>query len=118
MLLRTFFHSYHAKKATSMGAISDYDQFCEDAFLNRKYDPYLVRRSDVERYRENNQLEFAWFMIIDSHPQWWYAPYIGFEFLGLLPGKYGSRDIKPTRSIGHTKIVLGRGILPSHLIML
>lgn len=96
----------------------DYDQFCEDADLNKRHYPYLMRRDEVASHRENEQLEFAWFMIIDSHPDWWYAPYVGFEFLGLLPGKYGSRDIRPARSIGHTKIIKGRGILPSHLIML
>lgn len=41
---------------------------------------------------------------------WWYNQFIGIQFLGLFPGKYGYRDVRVTRSIGHTKIICGRGI--------
>jgi hypothetical protein len=86
-------------------------EFCEAAMLNSISNTYLKTRSDVQRHRKDGQLEFGWVRITScQHEWWWYHKFIGLEFLVLFPGLYGCRDVRPTRSIGHTKILVGNGI--------
>lgn len=89
----------------------EYEAFCEEAMLNKKHDPYVRSRDSITGHYNDGMLEFGMFEIIScQHPEWWYNRFIGIQFLGLFPGKYGARDVHPTRSIGHTRIVWGNGI--------
>lgn len=89
----------------------DYECFCEEAMLNKKHEPYLKRRDSILSNYKDGVLEFGMFEIVScQHQDWWYNRFIGVKFLGLFPGKYGARDVRPTRYIGHTKILYGNGI--------
>jgi len=104
------------KRVQSLPHIEAVSDFCEKANLNRTDSLYLKKR---DRLTGRNPLEFGWFRISYSEGWEWWTPYIGIEFLGLFPGKYGYQDrVSTCRCVGHTKIVVGNDILFNHLTLL
>lgn len=115
--------------------LSLFDRFAEAAMLNGKYDPWMKSRKEVEGRFKDGCIRFAEFYILPTYtstlPYWWY-PFEGVTFLGILPDFEGwqkpwvpgerwtrpADEVQPCRIIGKTKIVRGPGILISDLVML
>lgn len=107
------------KRVSDMPRIDAVSAFCEDADLNRTDSLYLKRREEVMRMGGLDHLSFGYFHIAYSEGWEWWTPYIGIEFLGLFPGKYGYKDeIRVSRAVGRTKIAYGRGIPFKYLTLL
>jgi hypothetical protein len=92
---------------TSIAAF--YDDFCEAASLNKSHSPYKRRSEDGT--------VFGWFEIIGcSHKAYWYAPYIGAQFLGKfryrtfpgLPVPPELFEVVVTRRVGRVWEISGR----------
>ena len=92
---------------------TEYD-FCEAAYLNKEHSPWRKRREDGG--------EYAMFKIVDcEHDSWWYAPYIGVEFLGKIKRDYLSKEIKEIVACRGFKLVtmnLGRSVSPEDVILM
>lgn len=94
-----------------MTQIEIYNQFCEAAMLNQKYDPWVRRRQFGKVYAD--------FMIIKCRSEnWWYKDFIGVEFFGEIYDKgYGEIEVTVIR-LTNTQIHTGRDIPIGDLMML
>ena len=98
-----------------------YNLFAEAAMLNKQHDPWRQRRKP--------EMELAIFETVEeSEFNFWYNPFVGVRFLGLIHwedkwyceklGRKKMKDIQVVAMVKNVYINKGRNILPQHVIML
>lgn len=105
-----------------MSELQLFNEFAEAAGLDQTHD--IKRRED--------NLEICEFMIIDSNPDFWYKPFIGVTFLGIIHrdtfrmnhplnpnrGILTIKEVMTFKLVGNTKIIYGRTLHNQHLQIL
>lgn len=93
-----------------MEIIEQYNQFCEEAFLNKKHSPYMKRRAPGE---------YGYFLIVKCRSDWWwYKNFVGLEFFGRIEKEtYREHEVFAVR-LTQTKMIVGRSIPINDLILL
>lgn len=100
-----------------------YSQFCEEAGLNKKHNPWLRRRVDGE--------EYGFFRIdmseaTESEQRFWYAKFQGVEFFGIMRYHYRTRhrpykelkEVIVCRGFKHVRINYGRTVMAKHVVLI
>lgn len=95
-----------------MSDLELYNQFAEDAMLNKKHSPWLTNKEIKHRFCEAE--------IIECNDPYWYKNYIGVKFMACLTmieeGKV--RTISACQLSGKMKFIKGREFKPSDIQIL
>ena len=97
-----------------------YNKFAEAAMLNKEHDPWRKRR--------DKEMSVAMFEIVLDPPEnWWYAPFVGVQFLGKIRWDIGQgkrsgiktiREVTAIQTFKNVYINEGRDLAIEHIVLI